>query len=183
MQDQSLMPAGMGRRQFLRVGALGALTLSTVSATALLTGCSRSTAAKGYRLLRDTDITLMRALIPVVLAGALPSGLAAPQAITDTLQSLDQVLFYSSRAGHKQVRQLFDLLSFAPTRMAMAGVSDDWAQASPAAVAEFLQAWRGSSIGMLRAGYIGLVQMLEMSWYLQPQSWPATGYVPARRVL
>ncbi len=182
MQEHGVA-AALGRREFLRLGVWGTMALGTVSTAALLTGCSSTTAATGYRLLREADITLMRALIPVVLAGALPTGPAAAQATTDTLHSLDQTLFYSSRAAHKQVRQLFDLLSFAPTRMAMAGVSEDWAKAKPAAVSTFLQEWRDSRIGMLRAGYIGLVQMIEMSWYLQPQSWPATGYVPARRVL
>lgn len=176
-------PALPERRIFLKLGLWSGLALGTVSTTALLAGCSNPPSAKGYRLLREGDITLFRALIPAVLEGALPTGAARAQALDDTLHSLDQLLFYSSRSAHKQLKQLFDMLTFAPTRLLMARVGSDWSELPEADVAAFLKRWKTSSLGMLRGAYAAICQMIEMSWYLQPQSWPAIGYAPPRKVL
>lgn len=181
--EKPSVAANPGRRQFIKLGLWSGLALTTVSTTALLTGCSSAPSATGYRLLRDGDITLFKALIPVVLAGSLPTDATQAKAIDDTLHSLDQLLFYSSRAGHKQLKQLFDLLTFPASRVLVAGVSADWAGASAADVDAFLQRWKTSRVGMLRAGYKGLCQMLVMSWYLQPQSWPVIGYAPPAKSL
>lgn len=168
------------RRQFLKVGVLGAIALSTVSTAALLSGCSTPPAARGFRLLRESDLKVLRALVPVVLAGALPDGEAGKDALEDTLHTLDNFLFGTSRAGHKQIGQLFDLLSMPATRYTVAGLSNDWDKSSPADITAFLDKWRHSRFQMLRAGYMGLTQMINMIWYLQPRSWAAIGYVPPR---
>ena len=55
----------MHRRDLLRF-SLGASIF--LSATGLV-GCTAQTSAQGYQLLRDDDLPLLRALIPVVLAG------------------------------------------------------------------------------------------------------------------
>lgn len=175
--------ADPGRRQFLKLGLWSGLALATVSTTAMLSGCSSPPSAASYRLLREGDLVLFRALIPAVLAGALPTGPAQAKAVDDTLHSLDQLLFYSSRASHKQLQQLFDLLTFPATRIIVAGVRHDWAAVTPDDVEAFLQRWKTSGVGMLRAGYKGLCQMIEMAWYLQPQSWPAIGYAPPVKAL
>lgn len=169
---------GLSRRQFLRVGVAGSLALSTISATALLTGCSSPAVANGYQLLRDNELKVLRALIPVVLAGELPEGEARSEAIEETLHTLDNVLSGASVSGQKQLAQLFDLMSMPVTRFAVVGLSDDWDEAKPADIAAFLEHWRGSRFETLRAGYVALTQMLNMMWYLQPRSWAAIGYIP-----
>lgn len=174
---------GLGRRQFLKLGFWGTVALGGVSTTALLTGCSSAPVAQGYRLLRAGDVALLTALLPVVLKGALPEGEARQAAVTETLHSLDSLAFHSSVEAHKQVRQLFDLLTFAPSRWLVAGVHSDWPDASEADVEKFLLGWRSSRVGLLRGAYAALVQMIEMSWYLLPQSWPAIAYVPPRKVV
>jgi len=173
-------PDNESRRQFLRVGFLGALALSTVSTAALLTGCSTPPAAKGFRLFRESDLKVLRALVPVVLAGALPVGDSAQAAVEETIHTLDNFIFGTSRAGHKQIGQLFDLLSMPATRYAVVGLSDDWDKSSPEAINAFLARWQTSRFQMLRAGYMGLTQMINMSWYLQPRSWAAINYIPPR---
>lgn len=171
---------GVSRRQFLRVGTLGALTLATVSTTALLTGCASSPRAPGLAVLRESDLEVLRALAPVVLAGELPEGEAAQVAIDETLKTLDAFLATTSAAGQKQLAQLFDLLHMPATRWAVAGVSDPWPEAAATDIAGFLAHWRDSRFDMLRAGYTALTSMLNMMWYLQPRSWDAIGYQPPR---
>lgn len=168
------------RRQFLKVGFFGALALSTISTAALLSGCSTPPAASGFRLLRDSDLKVLRVLVPVLLAGELPDGEAGRIALEDTLHTLDNFLFGTSRAGHKQIGQLFDLLSMPATRYTVVGLSNDWEKSSPEEIRAFLDKWSKSRLQMLRAGYMGLTQMINMIWYLQPRSWAAIGYVPPR---
>jgi hypothetical protein len=176
MQEKmSPTAANPGRRHFLKLGVWSGLALATVSGTALLSGCSSPVASK-FLLLRDGDVTLFKALLPVILAGALPDGEGRAKALDDTLHSLDELLYYSSVAGHKQLGQLFDLLTFAPTRLLTTGLGHGWDKASAADVDAVLQRLKNSRVAMLRSVYNGLLQMSEMSWYLQPQSWVASGY-------
>lgn len=175
-------PDNQSRRQFLRVGFLGALALSTVSATAVLSGCSSPPSAKGFHLFRESDLKVLRALVPVVLAGALPTGDGEKAAIEEAIHSLDDFIFVTSRASHKQIGQLFDLLSMPATRYAIVGLSNDWDKSSAAEISAFLGRWQTSRFQMLRAGYIGLTQMINMGWYLQPRSWTAINYIPPRVV-
>lgn len=170
----------LSRRQFLRVSAMGSLALATISATALLTGCASSPRPQGYAVLRETDLEVLRALVPVVLAGELPAGEAAHAAIDETLKTLDAFLAGTSAAGIKQLGQLFDLMHMPATRWALAGLSDPWPEASAADIAGFLAHWRNSRFEMLRGGYTALTSMLNMMWYLQPRSWAAIGYQPPR---
>lgn len=172
----------VSRRQFLRVGVMGGLALSAVSGVALLSGCSTVPAARGFRFLRESDVVVLNALLPVLLAGALPEGEARAGAVSATVKTVDALVFGSSRAGQKQIAQLFDLLSLPATRYAVAGLHDDWPQASAQDINAFLQRWSQSRFQMLRAAYLGLCQIGNMAWYLQPRSWAAIGYEPPRLV-
>lgn len=175
-----LPPADAGRRDFLRTGLLGTLALSTVSFSAVLSGCASAPPARGLRVFRDSDLPVLRAVMPVVLAGAMPTDASLPKILEESIQSLDALLAASSHSGQKQVQQLFDLLTFPPTRYAVAGLDTGWANASPEAVNAFLDSWRQSRFGLLRGGYIALCQMMQMNWYLQPRSWAALNYMPPR---
>ena len=155
----------MQRRDLLRF-SLGA---SAFLAGASLVGCSAQTAATGYQVLRDDDLPLLRALIPVVLA----STQASEHLV---LHSLDHKLAALSPEMLKLTRQLFDVLSLPLTRGPLTGVWGAWAQASPAQVTAFLQRWQDSSLNLLRMGHASLLQLLQMAWYERPESWAACGY-------
>lgn len=174
--------AALSRRQFLRIGLFGSMALSTISATALLTGCSRLTAAQGFQVLRDSDLKVLRAVVPVVLAGELPQDRTASAAVEETLHTFDAFLRGTSLTAQKQFGQLLDLLHMPVTRYTIAGLSSDWGEAAPAEIATFLEHWRRSRFDTLRAGYSGLTQAVNMMWYLQPRSWAAINYLPPRVV-
>lgn len=155
----------MHRRDLLRFS----LGVSAFLAGASLVGCSAQTAASGYQVLRDDDLPLLRALIPVVLAGTQASEHLV-------LHSLDRKLVALSPEMLKLTRQLFDVLSLPLTRGPLTGVWGAWAQASPAQVTAFLQRWQDSSLNLLRMGHASLLQLLQMAWYERPESWAACGY-------
>ncbi|MEO6697881.1 MAG: twin-arginine translocation signal domain-containing protein [Paraperlucidibaca sp.] len=175
--------SALSRRDFLRTGAMGGFLLATGSATALLTGCAKSTPASDRLFLREQDIAVLSALIPVVLANALPTGEARAAATSRALGAIDGFVGNTSPAVMDQLYQLFDLLSLPPARVAAAGLWSDWPNASEQDLQAFLTRWQHSSVGLFRAGYTGLVKIITASWYLLPESWPAIGYIAPVRVV
>ncbi|WP_153785511.1 twin-arginine translocation pathway signal protein [Pseudomonas sp. EMN2] len=155
----------MHRRDLLRF-SLGA---SVFLGTASLIGCSKQAPSAGYQVLRDDDLPLLRALIPVVLAGT-----QATEALV--LHSLDGKLAALSPAMLKLTRQLFDVLSLPLTRGPLTGVWGSWSEASKTDVEAFLVRWGSSSLNLLRQGHASLLQLLSMAWYERPEAWAACGY-------
>ena len=155
----------MHRRDLLRF-SLGA---SAFLATASLVGCSPQAPACGYQVLRADDLPLLRAMIPVVLAGTAASDVLV-------LHSLDHKLAALSPEMLKLTRQLFDVLSLPLTRGPLTGVWGAWEQAGADQVTAFLQRWQDSSLNLLRMGHASLLQLLQMAWYERPEAWAACGY-------
>ncbi len=176
MHVDNQQAAGLSRRSFLKTGAMGGMLLATGSSAALLTGCAKVEPQSGFEFLREQDIKVLTALIPVVLADSFPKDDSAAEAIAAVLQSIDQFVFATGPSSMAAIQELFDLLSMPPARWALCRLWSDWPQASAAELEAFLQRWRGSSVGLLRAGYGGLAKIITVGWYLLPQSWSATGY-------
>jgi hypothetical protein len=166
------------RRSLLQVGLFGSLLLGAAGATATLSGCTgrvESTAA-GYRFLRDADLPLMRALVPVVLDSMLPAdGAERDRMLDDLLQHIDLGCYRLGHPARKVVAQLFDLLNMRLTRWPLTGVGA-WEQATPAQVQAFLERWRTSSFAMFNAGYRALVKLISVSFYGTRAGWAAANY-------
>ncbi|KAF1054886.1 MAG: hypothetical protein GAK43_00625 [Stenotrophomonas maltophilia] len=175
MTDTSLTAPGLTRRGLLRVGLLGGAFLATAGVTASLSGCSTSTPASGMRVLRESDLPFLRALIPVMLAGAVTAERMA-DAIDATLQGLDHTLDHLSPEMLKLTVQLFDVLALPVTRGPLTGVWGRWEKASAEDVKAFLSRWQNSFIGLLKMGHASLLQLVMMAWYGSPQSWAVCGY-------
>ena len=88
MTDTTLPGAGLSRRGLLKVGLFGSAFLATAGVTASLSGCSASVPASGLATLRSSDLPFLRALIPVVLAGAVKAE-AMPAAVEKTIAGID----------------------------------------------------------------------------------------------
>jgi uncharacterized protein (DUF1501 family) len=83
------------RRQFLKTGLAGGLLLNLAACSRLAENTGRS--------------ALLKALIPVVLAGALPTEAAhAETLITRTITGVDQAIAGLSLATQKEIGELFD---------------------------------------------------------------------------
>lgn len=186
MQAIEIPPDGLSRRTFLQVSAAGSLVLGAASMTALLTGCERQAAvAQGFKVLRPQDLPILTRLLPAVLDGALPVDAAArAQAVQQVVASFDQLLVDTSapaRAGFLQLLDLFDLGIF---RGPLLGLWKSWKKSDAADAAAVLERLGGSSIGLLRGAYNGMVTMAMLAWYLEPAHQAATGYPgPPRKVV
>ncbi|MBB2496898.1 twin-arginine translocation pathway signal protein [Aquipseudomonas ullengensis] len=175
MSDTSLASPQLSRRSLLKVGLFGTAVLATAGVTASLSGCSSATPASGYAVLRLSDLPFLRALIPVVLEGAVPAD-AMAATIEATLKGMDRSLHAVSPELLKLTQQLFDVLGMAVTRGPLTGIWGAWDNASREDVLHFLERWQNSSLNLLRMGHTSLLQMVQMAWYAQPASWGHCGY-------
>ena len=175
MNDIANAAPQLSRRGLLKVGLLGGAFLATAGVTASLSGCSASVPATGYNVLRASDLPSLRAIIPVVLEGAVrPEALQA--AVDATLLGVDNNLQHLSPELLKLTQQLFDVLALAVTRGPLTGIWGSWENASQADIQQFIKRWEHSSLDLLRMGHASLLQLILMAWYARPQSWAHCGY-------
>ncbi|MGH8454133.1 MAG: hypothetical protein ACRES4_06365 [Nevskiales bacterium] len=178
-RDSADRPFDLTRRSFLKLGVAGSVALGTTSLVANLAGCGKreQAIAQGFAFLRDADVTLFRALTPVVLGAALPADAASRESLTtETLKRIDGACFMLEPNAQGEVLKLFDLLHMRVTRWLTTGVSAPWPEAEAADIERFLERWRGSSVGIFNAGYRLLTKLVAASYYAIPATWPLSGY-------
>jgi hypothetical protein len=161
------------RRTFLKAGAFGAVVLAAGGALYRITH-----PAPSQRFALDGQArAALHAIVPAILAGALPDDPARRQpAIVEAIDGVHQAILGLPLATQKEVQDLFALLALAPARRLLTGVADGWANASPAQVTAFLQDWRVHRLGLLRSAYDALHGLVLGAWYASPSSWAAIGY-------
>lgn len=162
----------MRRRTLLTVGVAGAAALATAGWWASL-----SRRAPHARALDDNATSIIAAIVPAMLDGALPQGaLEREDAIASTVADVDRTVMGLPPAARAELGQLFSLLGIAPARAAFAGVASPWNEASVDEVSAFLDRWRDSGWALKRSAYDALHQLVIGAWYAQPRAWPAIGY-------
>ena len=167
-------PLKLNRRTFLAVGVAGAGALAIAG---WLRRSPAPTAGSAASNISPDGQAILRAIVPVLLHGALPQEPAArAAAIAQTLAALDTAIGGLPAAAQAELAQLFDLLSLPPVRLAVARIDAPWAQAAPDQVRACLDRFRGSSLQLLRASYDALHQLTFAAWYGNPQAWAAIGY-------
>jgi hypothetical protein len=165
----------LSRRGLLHLSLGAGAFLATVGLGATLSGCSTSQPASGLVALRDSDLPFLRAVIAVMLNGAVTAQ-TLDAATEATLQSLDRGLAHLSPSMLKLTRQLFDVLTLGITRGPLTGIWGAWENASTENIQAFLARWENSSLSLLRQGHGSLLQMVMMAWYSCPESWGHCGY-------
>jgi hypothetical protein len=164
----------ISRRTFITTGILGAAALATAH---WLRGPHAPPGDAALRVLDADAQAILGAIVPVMLAGALPDAAGARrQAITDTLRGIDTAVSGLPPSTQDELRQLFSLLSLPPARLAIARVSEPWNRASEAEVRACLDRFRGSSLTLLRSAYGALHQLTFAAWYGNPAAWTRIGY-------
>ncbi|KAA0978263.1 twin-arginine translocation pathway signal protein [Pseudomonas sp. ANT_H12B] len=165
----------LSRRGLLKFSLGASAFLATAGLGASLSGCSSSIPANGFATLRSGDLLFLRALIPVMLDGAV--AVEHLQAAVDgTLETLDNGLNHLSPEMLKLTRQLFDVLGMAVTRGPLTGIWGSWENASADEIRLFLDRWENSSLSLLRMGHSSLLQLVMMAWYSRRESWVHCGY-------
>jgi hypothetical protein len=179
--DITMPDLSVNRRQLLMIGLLGRAVLAGGGLLSRTLTAAADGPARGFTMLRESDLPLLNRLTPLLLQGTAPEE-AMPQAVQDTLVSLDLGLQHLSPALAKQVQQLFDVLSLPLTRGPLTGVWGDWSHASDDELRAFLQRWQNSSLALLRQGHASLLQMILMAWYASPRSWAHCAYPGPPRI-
>jgi hypothetical protein len=169
----------ISRRQFLKVGVLGAATLA-------LSSCLRTPSPRldlGLQALDTDGAGIIGALAPVILAGALPAeGSARTQAIREVVNAFDRAVLGMPPSVQSEIQQLLGLLAMTATRGPLTGIWRPMHEATPEAIAAFLEEWRRSRFDLLKAGYQALNQLTMACWYGMAESWAATGYPGPPRI-
>ncbi|CAG8869252.1 twin-arginine translocation pathway signal protein [Pseudomonas fluorescens] len=165
----------LSRRGLLKFSLGATAFLATAGLGASLSGCSSSVPANGFVTLRSGDLLFLRALLPVMLEGAVTVE-RMPEAVEGTLKSLDYNLAHLSPEMLKLTQQLFDVLGMAVTRGPLTGVWGSWENASANDIRAFLDRWENSSLSLLRMGHSSLLQLVMMAWYGRKESWAHCGY-------
>src|SRR6202171_3974380 len=168
-------PPNKPRRTLLKAGIAGGavLVLARWMVTSYL---PRESAEASGSALDSSARTIIAAIVPVLLEGALPDAESSVEARAEVVTGVDRAVAGLPPGSRKELEQLFALLSFAPTRCLVAGVWSSWPQASRESVASFLASWRDSRFALLRSGYGALHQLILAAWYGNTRSWPAIGY-------
>lgn len=156
------------RRTFLKVGAGGALALALGGG---IYRANRTAPLPHGFALDGAARAALEAIVPVLLAGV-----AAPRAAAAVIARVHHAILSLPLAAQVEVQDLFGLLALGPARRLLTGISGPWSGAAPAAVQAFLQDWRVSQFGMLRAAYGALHDLVLGAWYADPVSWNAIGY-------
>ena len=163
---------GTSRRTFLKAGGLAALALAGGGA---LYRAMHTSAPHRFALDGEARAAL-HAILPAILAGALPQGRERAALLAGTIDGVHAAILGLPPATQKEVQDLFGLLALAPARRLLTGVSGGWEHASTADVSAFLHDWRLHRLGLLRSAYHALHDLVLGAWYAQPASWAATGY-------
>jgi hypothetical protein len=167
--------AGLGRRDFLKVGAGFSLAL-TLAGT--LPGCSDAgkAPAQGYTFLQPADVELFRAITPVVVIDLLTvDGAEREKRLGQTVHNVDATCAGLDLFSRGELRKLFDLLAIGPLRYMLTGVGG-WKDASPETLVAFLERWRGSRFATLNSGGNVIVKLVAAGYYVQPATFASTGY-------
>jgi hypothetical protein len=165
---------GTSRRTFLKLGGLAALA---VAAGGGIYRATRGPATPGPFVLDGDARAAIDAMIPAILAGALPVDAAARKAaIAACAMRVHGAIRGLPLAAQKEVQDLFGLLALGPARRFLAGVPVKWQEATPAQVSAFLQGWRTHRFTKLQSAYHALHDRVIGAWYADPSSWAAIGY-------
>jgi hypothetical protein len=163
----------ISRRTFLKAGVAGGAALLLARWLYTSPGVSPQLP---HPALDAPARTIMDAIIPALLDGALPPGADLRTARAETLVAVEQAIAGLPPATREELAELFSLLAFAPTRCLVAGVWSPWSEASTDVIAGFLARWRDSRFALLRSAYGALHQLVLAAWYAQGRAWPAIGY-------
>lgn len=158
------------RRSFLKTGLLGAAAIAAAGTGYLVL---HPTPAPAPYVFDDAAKGVLSAIIPVLLAGALPPGAEAiKQAIARTQTAVHSLPLPTQ----KEVADLLNLMQLGPARRLLTGIEQDWSAAGQDAIRDFLQAWRTHRSPTLQTGYLALHDLVLGPWYGDESTWERIGY-------
>jgi hypothetical protein len=168
----------MRRRTLLQVGTATSALLAVAAA-----GLGWIQPGLQDKRLTAAGQAVFLAVARAVLAGSLPTDKALQEsALQGHLQRLDATIAGLPPALQAEVGELLTLLAHPAGRVALAGLSTDWALASTDEVQAMLQALRQSTLGLRQQIYHALRDLTNASYFAEPATWAAMGYTGPRAV-
>jgi hypothetical protein len=165
------------RRDFLKVGATGAFVLASVRLGRSQPVPSHRDGVMDAPALDAGAREVLAAIVPVMLAGALPADRSARSERTAaTIDGVDHAVAGLPAHAQTDLRDLFTLLGFAPTRWLLARVRRPWREAPEREVAAFLESWRASGWALKQQAYQAFHELVFAAYYADSESWPDIGY-------
>jgi hypothetical protein len=167
----------VNRREFLKVGASGALVLAAARLARADPAGEVAQDAQAGAALSEGARDVLAAVVPAILAGALPAEPSARVAsVAATIEGVGRAVSGLPSHSRADLRDLFVLLGFAPARWLLAGVRQPWREASVDEIAGFLQRWRFSGWALKQQAYQALHELVCAAFYAAPANWPPIGY-------
>jgi hypothetical protein len=162
----------MHRRRLLQIG-LGAATLLAVAGAGI--ALIRPGLIAG-RLTPDANIVLS-AVARAVLDKSLPTQPEQRQsALERHLSRMNTLIGALPIPTQAELSNLLALLSAAPGRMFLAGLSTTWADAEAAEIQACLEGMRQSGVQLRQQVYHALRDLTNAAFYADPSAWPLMGY-------
>ena len=163
----------LSRRTFVFAGAFGIAALVAVRYWPR----ADMPARMPLQSLNADGEAIMRAIVPVMLAGALPHDTSQhDEAVRETVVNVDRVINGLLPLQIHEIGQLFTLLALAPVRWSLTRSTHSWDEATASDVDALLSRLRDSRIALLRAAYDALHQLVFAAWYGNPRTWASIGY-------
>jgi hypothetical protein len=163
----------MDRRSFLKTGLLTGSILVTGTS---LYGCSDLDILDTDLVTDDVGMALA-ALVPVFLAGVLPSDPASrKQKIVQVIDGMRIAMKRLPPHTLKELEDLFGLLTNRLTMLAYAGSFTHLNEMPTEQAMKLIEGWRTSYIGLLNTAYEGLKELLVASFYGNPENWTVLNY-------
>lgn len=162
----------MQRRTLFQLGAGAGAVLA-------LAGLGASLWTPGWQAgrLSEPARDIFKAVGRAVLQGVLPEDdRIREQALLSHLRRLEQTLAGLAPATRAELSDLLALLSTAPGRLALTGLSSRWTEASAVEVSQALQAMRLSSSQTRRQVYQAFRDLSNAAWFADAGTWEALGY-------
>ena len=176
---ESPWEAPLTRRQTLGLALLAVLARAGTAYAAPAATSAGLSAAKGeaFRVLQAEDAPLFAAIAGVILQHSLP---ANPQEralrIAEGVRGVDALIANLPPGVRGELRQVLDLLGFAPTRLLLTGAWRGWAESSSEQVTEALRNLSTSRFSLKRRIYQALHLLTGSSAFGAEWSWALVGY-------
>ena len=169
-------PLNLRRRSFLKLSGLGLFSLvgGGYIAARLTDGTAKALLPKATNLSPASQQMLLK-IFDAILWDMMPKE-QDPLLLTSAIATLDKGISALPPAIQKELIGLLDMLTFAPSRFALAGRWSGWENASRNEVSAWLIALQTSSFELRRLIYITMHDISTSSFYANPQTWSLVGY-------
>ncbi len=164
------------RRSFLKMSGIGLVTVvgGGYVAARLTDGTAKPLVPNAIYLTAASQ-QMLHKIFDAVLANMLPPNQQQALLIT-AIATLDNAISSLPPSIQKELIALLNMLTFAPTRFALAGRWSGWHSASRQDVSTWLTTLQHSSINLRRIVFITLHDLATSSFYANPKTWALIGY-------